>query len=80
VPAATNDPNSFKIVIKTYSTQMAAQKAYNRLTGYGHKLEIINKDSSTFKLAMPFSRPLSDTTKVKDSIRILFAGKPYVEY
>ena len=68
----------FNIVLKDYNTQPKVQKAYNRLREWGHKVNIITIDSANFKLALSFSRPLTDTNKVKDSIRRFFGGKPYV--
>ncbi|MFM2325840.1 MAG: hypothetical protein RIR31_42 [Bacteroidota bacterium] len=71
---------SFKIVLKNYPNLIAAQKAYNRLTGYGHKLLLYTADSVTYKVAMPFTRPVADTTYAKDSVRkTLFGGNPYVD-
>jgi hypothetical protein len=71
---------SFKIVLKNYPNLIAAQKAYNRLTGYGHKLLLYTADSVTYKVALPFTRPVADTTYAKDSVRkVLFGGNPYVE-
>lgn len=73
------DGSSFTIVLKEYSSQSGAQKAFNRLTSYGHKLEIIKVDSLRYKLVMPFTVPLSDTLRVKDSIKTFFGGKPYIQ-
>jgi hypothetical protein len=71
---------TFKIVIKNYTSLFAAQKSYNRLTSYGHKLLLYTSDSVIYKVAMPFTSPLADTTYARDSVRkILFGGKPYVE-
>ena len=74
------DGYTFKIVIKNYPSLFTAQKAYNRLTSYGHKVILYTADSITYKLAMPFSRPVSDTTYARDSVRkLLFGGNPYIE-
>ena len=73
------DSNNFRIVIKSYPTQQLAQKAYDRLTYYGHKLELIKVDSLKYEVAMPFKSPLSDTVRAKDSLRTFFGGKPYVK-
>ncbi len=71
---------TFKVVIKNYFTLAAAQKSFDRLTSYGHKLLLYTNDSVTYKVAMPFTRPLADTTYAKDSIRRgLFGGNPYIE-
>jgi len=71
-PAITKDTMNFKLVVKQYATEAAANKGFSRFTTMGYKLELIKLDSSTFQLAIPFNRPLSDTTRVKDSLRIVF--------
>jgi len=74
------DSSVFKVVLKDYPSYDAANKAYTRLTGYGHKLLLYTRDSVTFKVAMPIYKPLSDTTMVKDSVKKkLFGGNPYIE-
>ncbi len=79
-PAATNTGYTYKIVIKNYPSLLLAQKAYDRLTGYGHKLLLYTSDSVTYKVALPMNSPLSDTTRARDSVRqLLFGGNPYVE-
>lgn len=75
----SNDGYSFKIVLKQYSTKAAAEKAYDRLSTYGHKLLLSPIDSVNYKLSMPFTTPLTDTLRTKDSLRKFFGGKPYVE-
>ena len=76
---AVNDGYSFKIVIKEYVTRLAAQKAFDKLSSYGHTLLIIPVDSAKFKLSMPFTSPVADTLRAKDSLRKFFGGNPYVE-
>ena len=79
-PVTTNTGYTFKIVIKNYPSLLLAQKAYDRLTGYGHKLLLYTSDSVTYKVALPMNSPLSDTTRARDSVRqLLFGGTPYVE-
>ncbi|RYY50387.1 MAG: hypothetical protein EOO06_04005 [Chitinophagaceae bacterium] len=73
------DGSSFKIVIKEFNNRAAAQKAFDKFTTYGHKLQIIATDSTKFKMAMPFTSPISDTLRAKDSLRRFFGGNPYVE-
>jgi hypothetical protein len=71
---------TFKVVIKNYPSLLPAQKAYERLSSYGHKLILYTTDSVNYKVAMPFTRPLTDTTYAKDSVRArLFGGNPYIE-
>lgn len=79
-PATINTGYTFKVVIKNYPSLLLAQKAFNRLTGYGHKLLLYTSDSVTYKVALPMNSPLSDTTRARDSVRqLLFGGNPYVE-
>lgn len=72
------DSNNFRIVIKEYTSLEAATKAMDKLTSYGHKLEIITVDSARYRLAMPFTKDLSDTLRTKDSLKKFFGGNPYV--
>jgi hypothetical protein len=80
VPVTAAGNYTFKIVIKNYPSLALAQKSYNRLTSYGHKLLLYTVDSVTYKVAMPFTRPLADTVYARDSVRkTLFGGNPYIE-
>lgn len=76
---STGTAYSFAVVFKEYRTKAEADKALARYTSFGHKVLLAQKDSATYKLSMPFTRPLSDTAKVRDSLRVFFGGKPYVE-
>jgi hypothetical protein len=78
IPAG-NSNYSFKVVLKNYPSLILAQKAFERLTGYGHKLLLYTSDSVTYKVAMPIGTAISDSARAKDSVRILFGGKPYIE-
>jgi hypothetical protein len=80
VPPTNNNGYTFKVVIKNYPSLLPAQRAYDRLTSYGHKLLLYTSDSVIFKVALPLNTPLSDTTRARDSVRqLLFGGNPYVE-
>ena len=74
-----NDGYSFKVVIKIYPTKQAAQRAYIRLTSFGHILIMSAVDSTRYKLAIPFKTPLSDTLRAKDSLSIFFQSKAYID-
>lgn len=76
---AKKDSYNFKIVIKEYENKFAADKAYARLRSYGHKLLLYPLDSVRYKIAIPFMTPLSDTSRARDSLKIFFGGRPYVE-
>jgi hypothetical protein len=75
---APKDSFSFKVVLKNYPDSIAADKAYKRLTSYGHKL-IEYKVDSVYQLAMPFMSPLSDTARIRDSVRKFFGGNPSIK-
>ena len=75
----TIDSSGFKIVLKNFSSKEGADKAFNRLSNFGHKLLIIKIDSIQYGLAIVFKNPLSDTLRAKDSLRKFFGGKPYVQ-
>jgi len=73
------DGYTFKVQIKQYDTKEAAERAFNRLTGYGHQLLLQQKVGGDYQVLMPFKNALSDTVRAKDSVRILFGGKPAIE-
>ncbi len=77
---ATKDSFTFKLIIKTYPSLLQANAGLKRLTSYGHKLLLTTKDSITYQLKMPFTKPLSDTAIARDSIRVLLGGKPQLEF
>ncbi len=79
-PTVSTDGFSFKVVLKEYASKTAADKAFAKLTTYGHKLVLTQKDSGIFKISMPFTSPLSDTLRAKDSLKRFFGGKPYIEF
>ncbi len=78
-PVTKTDSTTFKIVLKDYTSEQAVQKAFARLSSYGHKLIILKQDSSNYKLMLPFYKPLADTARVRDSVKEFFGGKPYVQ-
>ena len=63
----------------TFRMQVPAEKAFARYSSFGHKLLLYTKDSSIYKIAMPFTRPLADTLRTKDSLHTFFDTKTYVE-
>ena len=72
------DSNNFKVVIKDYKSEAAANQALSRLSKYNRKFMVIRKDSVTYQLALPFNTSVADTGRIRDSLRIFFGGKPYV--
>lgn len=72
------DSVSFNVVINEYYTQLAAQKRLDQLKGYHRNVIMYTNDSVTYKIAETFMLPLSDTTKILDSLKRYYA-KSYVE-
>lgn len=79
VSVPKTDSFTFKVVIREYTTQETSDNIYKKFTSYGHKLVQYAPDTSHFRIALAFKKPLSDTLKVKDSLRILFGGKPFID-
>ena len=77
---ASNDGYTFKVVFKETINKALALERLNTLTTRGHKVIMYTSDSVNYKLAEPFTLPLSDTTRVKDSLnRFYYVGKAYIE-
>lgn len=71
---------TFKVVFKVTKDKQDAQNTYNKFTDYGHKVIMYTDDSVTYKVAEPFSLPLSDTAKIKDSLnKYFYVGKGHIE-
>ena len=82
VPPVTNalkDSNTFFVVIKEYTDFPTAEKSLKRYLSYGNKVILSTKDSVIYKLRIPFTKPLNDTVRVKDSLSKFFQSKAYVE-
>lgn len=80
-PAApvVKDSTNFKVVIREYLNEAAANKAQARFATFGYtQLAVIKVDSTKFRLVMPFTSPLSDTLRAMDSLKRIFQGKPYI--
>jgi uncharacterized protein with PQ loop repeat len=80
VTAATaNKTPAFKIVFYETKVQADAQRKLNEIYGFGHSVTMFSNDSS-YKVAMPFNRPLTDTAYVTDSLNKYYSlGKGIVE-
>lgn len=73
------NPSGFYIVIKEFSDKDEAEKFHTKYSNWGYKFLLYTNDSVTFKIAVPFTRPLSDTSHVSDSLKQFYNVKPYVE-
>lgn len=72
--------DSFYVVVRTSTVLSDIQPAYQKLSSYpmGKGLVMYTNDSVTYKIAMPVHLPLSDTAKVRDSLKLKF-GKADIE-
>jgi hypothetical protein len=79
-PTVADDGYTFKVVFMVTADSAAAVSKMNVLTKRGHKIIMYTKDSLLYKLAEPFTLPLSDTTRVKDSLNsYYYVGKAFIE-
>jgi hypothetical protein len=72
------DTVSFKVVVSEYHTKHAAEFRLKELKSYHRNVILYTDDSTIFKIAEPFNLPLSDTTRILDSLR-LYYSKAFVE-
>jgi hypothetical protein len=71
--------SAFKVVFRQTTNRMEAQTTMTRLNKWGHHIIMYTNDSVNFKLAEVVKRPLSDTTRVKDSLEKFYGGAVSVE-
>jgi hypothetical protein len=69
---------SFNIVINEYPTKPAAEWRLKKLQALQRNAILYTNDSVTYKIAEPFTLPLSDTTRILDSLKRYYS-KAYVE-
>lgn len=80
INVVSNDYYSFKIVFRETKDKEEAQKTLSRYKAYGHNVIMFTNDSITYKLAEPFALPLSDTSRIKDSLnKYFYLGEAHVE-
>ena len=80
IAAPANDGYTFKVVFLKTVDSAAAVYRMNKLTARNHKVIMYKKDSLLFALAEPFTLPLSDTTRIKDSLnKYYYLGKASIE-
>jgi hypothetical protein len=80
MPPLTTDGYTFKIVFKVTKDKQDALKTFNKFKEYGHKVILYTNDSVTYRVAEPYTLPLSDTSRIKDSLnKFYYLGKARVE-
>jgi hypothetical protein len=72
-PVVGSDTVQFNVVVSEYHTHAAAQKRWEQLKSYRRNVILYTDDSTIFKVAEPFHLPLSDTTRILDSLRRYYA-------
>jgi hypothetical protein len=79
-PIAANDGYTFKVVFLQTADSAAAAYRMNVLTNRKHKVIMYQTDSVTYRLAEPFTLPLADTARIKDSLnRYYYLGKAFIQ-
>jgi len=74
------DSFTFKVVVKETKNKAVALARFEILKSYGRNVIMYTTDSVTYKIAQPFMQPLSDTTKVLDSLnKYFYSGKAHIE-
>lgn len=80
MPLVAKDGYTFKIVFKETTDRDKAKKTLDKYKEYGHKVIMYTSDSVTYKIAEAFTLPLSDTSRIKDSLnKYYYRGKAHVE-
>jgi hypothetical protein len=72
---------SYKIVVRSYNNIEDANRIFNIFKGYpiAKTMIIYSKDSINYHLAIPINSLYKDSTKIKDSIRILFGKSAFID-
>lgn len=78
VPTPVIDTGSLKLIIETATTKSKADARIAFHKTRGRELSLIMKDSSTYQLVLLVQKSLSDSTKVKDSLRNWYGIKAQV--
>lgn len=72
-------PVTFRVLIQSFSDPEKAHRRLDSLKKWGHNVTLETRDSTHLSLLMPFSLPLTDTTRVKDSLEDFFGRKVFVQ-
>ncbi len=74
------DTFNFKVVVKETKSKDVALATLEHLKTYGRKVILYTDDSITYKVAHPFMLPLSDTSRILDSLnKYYYMGKAHIE-
>lgn len=74
------DSVPFNVVVGVATNKQAALARLSKLKKFGRNVIMYTTDSISYKIAHPFMLPLSDTTKMLDSLnKNYYMGKAYIE-
>jgi hypothetical protein len=73
-PAAAdnNDTRLYNIIIDNYPTRKKAEKRAQQMKSYGHDVDVLAKDSTSFLIIMPVRCRPADTTQLLDSLSNIY--------
>ncbi|MEP7229888.1 MAG: hypothetical protein ABI691_06525 [Ginsengibacter sp.] len=75
-----SDSVPFNVVVAVNNNKQLALARLNKLKSYGRNVIMYTADSTTYKVAHPFVLPLSDTTRILDSLnKYYYQGKAHLE-
>ena len=79
--ANSSDSSTFKVVVNEYNNLRSASVRLANLKKYNRNVIMYTSDSATYKIAEPFTLPLSDTTRVLDSLNRYYGrNKAHIEF
>lgn len=77
-PPGSGQSANYKVIIETAYRQRALTR-YDSLKKWGHDVYLRTRDSVTFDLYTILNGPLSDTSRIRDSISRFFARRVWIE-
>ena len=76
----SGDSFTFKVVVKETIDKEIALARLSKLKSFGRNVIMYTSDSIIFKVAQPFMLPLSDTTRILDSLnKFYYRGRAHIE-
>jgi hypothetical protein len=78
VATTSGGPVTFEMLIQSFSDPAKAHRRYDSLKIWGHNVVLETHDSTHLDIVMPFNAPLSDTTRIRDSLTTFFGHRVHV--
>ena len=71
----------FLVVLRSYSDLASAQRGYSRLIvlPFAKQIKLMTSDSIKYRIALPVKGNLSDSARLRDSVKTIFGKSAYVE-